>query len=81
MSTVGEMDELQRISLSCSQCATVNLPHRKFCAKCRAPLWESCLQCGELGEAGEMYCGAPAPISASPSPISGNAWSSLPHGR
>ena len=58
MPMIEDMEDVQQAGLCCPQCAAANLPQRKFCAKCGAALWESCLQCGDLAAAGETYCGA-----------------------
>lgn len=59
MSTVdGEVENSQQAGLCCPRCSANNLPQRKFCAKCGAPLWEACFQCGEICPVGENYCGA-----------------------
>jgi Tfp pilus assembly PilM family ATPase len=53
-----ETEKVQEAGLSCPRCEAANLPQRKFCAKCGAPLWEPCLRCGDVCAAGENFCGA-----------------------
>ena len=56
MSSIDEMEGAKQVALRCPQCETSNLPQRKFCGKCGASLWETCLRCGNLGPAAESYC-------------------------
>jgi Tfp pilus assembly PilM family ATPase len=58
MPIAEEIETVQEVGLSCPRCEEANLPQRKFCAKCGAPLWEACFQCGEVCAAGENFCGA-----------------------
>jgi type IV pilus assembly protein PilM len=57
MPMIGGLEDAPQAGLCCPRCAAVNLPQRKFCAKCGSPLWEACLRCNELCAAGEIYCG------------------------
>jgi type IV pilus assembly protein PilM len=57
MSAIDEMEDTQLAASCCPQCAAVNLPQRKFCAKCGIPLRQLCLDCGETCAAGENFCG------------------------
>ena len=58
MSMPDEMEDVQQTFTGCPQCAAVNSPQAKFCARCGTSLWEPCLQCGELCMVGGNYCGA-----------------------
>ena len=55
---IDEVEDAREAGLCCPQCEASNLPQRKFCAKCGAPLWEACFQCGEVCAVGENFCGA-----------------------
>ncbi len=57
MSTVDEMENASETVLVCPRCDMPNARGRKFCAQCGAPLWETCLQCGEVCTVGENFCG------------------------
>jgi type IV pilus assembly protein PilM len=58
MPIAEEIQDVQEAGLICPRCEAANLPQRKFCAKCGAPLWEPCFQCSEVCAAGENFCGA-----------------------
>ena len=59
MSMIEDLEDtpVQDATVRCGRCAAANARQRNFCAKCGAPLWVTCLQCGELSEAAEKYCG------------------------
>ncbi|MCE5302433.1 MAG: pilus assembly protein PilM [Planctomycetaceae bacterium] len=58
MATIGDTEEAPATGLHCPRCRTTNPSPRKFCVKCGASLWETCLRCGEICTTGESYCGS-----------------------
>src|SRR5882757_3432577 len=43
--------------MRCSKCKTENLPGKKFCGDCGAPLENLCPKCGADNPAGKRFCG------------------------
>src|SRR6202521_3383475 len=43
--------------MRCSKCKTENLPGKKFCGDCGAPLANLCPKCGADNPAGKRFCG------------------------
>src|SRR2546422_4550135 len=56
--------------MTCPGCGGANLPGRRFCSKCGAPLPLACGTCGFTNEPGDEFCGGCgqrlAPASSEP---------------